>query len=316
MSRKFTDDELIAIRDEMIEFTDNKANKISQNELANSVGYSRAAISTFRNWERGKYIGNIDLIAGKIKNFIDEQKEHAAEKELLNLSDAGVHFVKTSIAQDVFQTLKYAHSYQKNCAIVGDPGCGKTIALRQYTIDQVSAFMVEATETTTSMSLLRSIYDALKLRGETKSNDMFEAIVAKLKDSKRLLIVDEGENLNTRCLEIIRRIQDFSHVGLVVCGTKKLESLLKGRKGELAQLSSRIGMRVELGMLKPSDTQMIIEANFPAAIELAPIFHQLCKSNARILQHLIDLVKMATSDGRQKITPKIIDDAADMLLTV
>ena len=71
-------------------------------------------------------------------------------------------------------------------------------------------------------------------------------IVNKLKNSGRLIIVDEAENLPYRALELLRRIYDKAKVGILLVGLPKLLTNLKGNKGQYKQLYSRVGVLAEL----------------------------------------------------------------------
>jgi DNA transposition AAA+ family ATPase len=47
-------------------------------------------------------------------------------------------------------------------------------------------------------------------------HELSEACIAALRDSGRLLMVDEAENLPYRALETLRRIHDKSGIGMVL----------------------------------------------------------------------------------------------------
>lgn len=57
-----------------------------------------------------------------------------------------------------------------------------------------------------------------------------------LRDSGRLLMVDEAELLLYRALEVLRRLHDKAGIGIVLAGMPRLLINLKGRRGEFAQL--------------------------------------------------------------------------------
>jgi len=274
--------------------------------IANNVGVSPATIHLFR---KNTYTGNNETVALKVQNFLDLQKQSAvnALKEPV--------FSMTTVSEDIFKTAKYALAYRKIAVIVGEPGCGKTVSVKEFHKRNRTSILIEVDDTITTRSLLKLISKALRLREDGSLNDQLIEIVNSLKGTNRLLIIDEAENLSTKELETIRRIQDFAKIGLLLSGTKRLASKLRGRRGELAQLYSRIGMKTEVGTLTINDTKQILEGNYPRAARYFTVFHELCKRNGRHLEHLIDLVKFATTDGGIKISEELIDEAADLLLT-
>jgi DNA transposition AAA+ family ATPase len=128
------------------------------------------------------------------------------------------------------------------------------------------------------------------------------------------LIIDEGENLNTACLEIIRRIHDFTNIGIILAGTSRLQKKLRGDRGQLQQLYSRIGIQKEVKNFILADVRAILSINYPEAEKFAATFLQLSKQNGRLLEHLISLVKRTTKTTGEPISEDLIDDAASMLL--
>jgi len=89
--------------------------------------------------------------------------------------------------------------------------------------------------------------------------------------------LNEGENLSVQCLEIIRRIQDFTEIGILLSGTSKLLDRLRGQRKELQQLYSRIGIQKEIKLLEISDINAILSINFPEALKFASTFLSLSK---------------------------------------
>lgn len=85
--------------------------------------------------------------------------------------------------------------------------------------------------------------EALGVRERT-DRKITRDIIAKLKNSGRVIIVDEAQHLTTRAIEHLRSISDLSGVGICFVGNEQIYSKLLGtRKSDYAQLFSRIGMR-------------------------------------------------------------------------
>jgi len=67
--------------------------------------------------------------------------------------------------------------------------------------------------------------------------------------------------------EIIRRIQDFTGVGILLAGAPELLNRLRGARSELGQIYSRVGISKEIHLLHMEDIKAILKINFPEAIE-------------------------------------------------
>lgn len=89
-----------------------------------------------------------------------------------------------------------------------------------------------------------------------------------LRDSGRLLMVDEAELLPYRALEVLRRLHDKAGIGIVLAGMPRLLINLKGRRGEFAQLYSRVALALNLGdTLSQEDFNQIATELMPEAVE-------------------------------------------------
>ncbi|EAZ1917991.1 ATPase, partial [Salmonella enterica] len=96
----------------------------------------------------------------------------------------------------------------------------------------------------------------VKVRGNI--HELIDACVRELRDSGRLLMVDEAELLPYRALEVLRRLHDKAGIGIVLAGMPRLLINLKGRRGEFAQLYSRVALALNLGdTLTRDDFQQI-----------------------------------------------------------
>jgi DNA transposition AAA+ family ATPase len=72
--------------------------------------------------------------------------------------------------------------------------------------------------------VLEELCGLLGISKRGNMHELSEACIAALRDSGRLLMVDEAENLPYRALETLRRIHDKSGIGLVLAGMPVLLS--------------------------------------------------------------------------------------------
>jgi hypothetical protein len=306
------------VQDRLEEFC--KANKtVTNSAIARATNYSTSYISQFRS-KKFPIESTLPEITAAIENFLNNESNTTEQ----NVGKGTLKFAMTNAAQSTFKIANYAMTEGKIGVITGVPGCGKTIAAKQYHIKNPTSIMIEVTPLVTTRSLLEDICKGLKIpvtfadsgRGakQLTKNELFNACVTKLEGTKRLLEIDESENLNVACLEIIRRLQDFTDIGILLSGTSKLLDRLRGQRKELQQLYSRIGIQKEIKLLELSDIKAILNINYPEGIKFAATFLSLSKHNGRHLQHLITLVKRTIQETGIELSEDLIDDAASSLL--
>ncbi len=266
--------------------------------------YSASSISLFAS---GKYTGDEAAIASIIQKFIDEEKQH-----LVGTANV-LHIVKTQTLAELMKVGKYAKDQKKLCVVTGEPGTGKSIAVKEFAEKYSGVILIEAVPTITPSELFKLLHSELKLSGEGTIHSMFMETKERLRDTKILLIIDEAENLPKRCLELVRRIWDLSNIGVLLVGTNHLIKNLRGRRGEFAQLYSRVGLAHEVGKLTEKDAQEIISANMPGVGNLWRIIYSHSKKNARHLGNLLDAIRIIAGDGG-KVTEDLIEEAATTLI--
>lgn len=310
-----TNDQIRLIRTRLIDYLKLNQN-VSQRVVGKNIGYSPTAINQFI---KDTYPTDVSEIALKIENYLD----NTLLSDQLQTS-GHLKFAMTEGAEKIFKTANFALTENKIGVITGIPGCGKTHAVQEYRRRKPTAILIEVNPLVTRRSLIADICTELKIpvffyRGEkiipVPGDELFKAIVKNLKGTKRLLIVDEGEHLTVSCLEVIRRIQDFTEIGMLLSGTEKLLHRLRGERHELKQLFSRVGYQEVINTLELSDIKAILNINYPEAIKFASTFLSLSKHNGRYLEHLITLVKKTIRETGEQLTDDLIDEAAGSLLT-
>lgn len=278
---------------------------VSQNKLARQIYISGAVISQFL---KGKYTGDNSSVANKLSKYFKRERD----RQLSPIEE--IQFVKTQNSKVVWGMCEYARNYKQMCVITGPPGSGKTIALKKYNGAQHATTLIEARLSIQAKTLFELLHEAQRLSGVGRVDNMMMELVERLKDTPHLLIIDEAEYLPYAALELVRRFWDFAQIGIILAGTGRLKDNLKGRKGEHAQLWSRVGNAEELGALKSSEAQQIIELNLPGVNGLWQVIYSYTKKNARVLGHLITLIKYLASFKETTIDEDLIIKAANQLI--
>jgi DNA transposition AAA+ family ATPase len=275
----------------------------SMSGLAKSAGISSSALSQYMS---GKYIGNNDNVRNKLADVM------ARETEKKTLAKAPSGFIKTSVAKRVFEV---AH----DCRLFGDigvcysaAGLGKTESAREYARQNSDVILIEADPGYTAKFLFSEIREEVGGSSRASLQDIFIDCCRRLKDSGRLLIVDEAEQLPYKALEMLRRLHDKTGIGILLTGMPKLLANLRGAKGEYAQLYSRIGLAVKLKPLTDGDAAAVMGKLLPGsseAVQKALIGE--AAGNTRRLFKIITRSKRVAQVNNTSITVETVRAAAN-----
>lgn len=249
----------------------------SQAQAARGIGVSTAVINQFL---QNKYNGDVNAVEEKVRQFISREQERDKSRRIKPV------YVDTLMARKGRDVIRMAHMDSDINVIYGDAGMGKTMIIRQYAKENLNAVLIEADPGYTARVVLEELCNKLGLSKRGNMHELSESIIQNLRDSGRIILVDEAENLPYRALETLRRIHDKSGVGIVLAGMPRLILNLKGKRGEYKQLYSRVGFALRMGESLPEDditnmiTTMLPEASEP---EVLNALYKACKGNARRL---------------------------------
>ncbi len=149
------------VRSAIRELIDSKT--ISGAALARETGTSTATVSQFLN---GKYKGDNDTVAASLNTWLES---HNAAKTTLPVAP---DFVETPTSQKILATLTWAQLAGTIVLVYGNPGVGKTKAIRQYAAGGNNVWHITASksrsnelETLYELALKMGISDAPYRRG-------------------------------------------------------------------------------------------------------------------------------------------------------
>jgi DNA transposition AAA+ family ATPase len=282
-------------------------------DLMQNRGYSFAAVSqatglsrsTVNLWLNDNYNGANDKVLDIINNFVQREKERFCEDN--------IQFVQTSVVKYIFEIGRLCHTKGKIGVCYGEAGLGKTFAVKEYTKHYLDAILIESDPGYTPKSLLLEIHRRLGLSGKGCAYDLMEEVVRKLRDSGRLLIIDEAENLPYKALEATRRIHDKTGIGILLVGMPILVENLRGSQNQYKQLYSRVGYAKSLSRLCAADITEILE-NIKTDISLCPTFMEHSKGNTRTLVNLITHSLSVAKFNEKTVDAKIIERTSKLLM--
>lgn len=256
---------------------------LSQATLSRSISVSSSAISQFL---KGKYKGDVESLDVKLENFMKNYNPKSTDQ-----SDNKV--VVTANMQLSHFIINELIATKKLGAIYGMAGCGKTTMVREFMKEHPEAILIEAIPLMPTKTIINEIGRQLGVQQSSTLTQMIQDIAKALQQREAVLIVDEAENLNTSSLEAIRRVWDFSSVPTVLVGTPSLISNLKGRRGELLQLFSRIALKVEFSEPTLDEYEKLFG-------EVATAIFKITK-NMRIAENIYMTAKRFASMKNQEI---------------
>lgn len=280
----------------------------SQAQAARGIGVSTAVINQFL---QNKYNGDVNAVEEKVRQFLSRELERDKSRRIKPV------YVDTLMARKGRDVIRMAHMDSDINVIYGDAGMGKTMIIRQYAKENLNAVLIEADPGYTARVVLEELCNKLGLSKRGNMHELSESIIQNLRDSGRIILVDEAENLPYRALETLRRIHDKSGVGIVLAGMPRLILNLKGKRGEYKQLYSRVGFALRMGESLPEDditnmiTTMLPEASEP---EVLNALYKACKGNARRLFKFLRGISNGSQISGQPIDVQMVHEFSEMLI--
>ena len=178
--------------------------------------------------------------------------------------------VATSAHQEMNYVLDDAQRWRNVTWVVGDAGCGKTTAARQYEAEHGEVFYILCSEDMRRGDFIRDIARRIGIRtdGYTLRDNLDAIIVALVQMQHPLLIFDEADKLSERVfhyfIDLYNRLEE--RCGIVFFSTayikRRIKMGLRYDKKGYNEIDSRIGRKFfELEPTGPSDVYAVCAAN-------------------------------------------------------
>lgn len=216
-----------------------EAEGLSQAKAAPILGISAAVLSQYRRSVYDK--GDIAEVEKKLEEFFrikEEQAANSRKAEPFKAGRTGQAYVPTSISEAAYKLIRYCQLEKGIVVIDGDAGIGKTKAAAKFLQDNptTTLYLKAAPSTGTLRSLLKMIARALKLPENQRTEDLSFSIQEKLKDTDKILIIDEAQNIKFSALEEISRWTDEDMftgrpgIGIVLIGNVEVYNKMLSRQ--------------------------------------------------------------------------------------
>ena len=240
----------------------------SKVESLNASGLSWAMIhkesgipqGTLSPWVAGKYGGDNNNVAMRVRGWLDQREERA---ELTRRVPAPPDFQATPTSSAILNRLQYAHHLSDFAMISGGPGIGKTAAVIQYKATHPQVFVVTCSPSCSGVqTILADILAAVGGGDKGTPQAMSRKITAKLAETSAFLIIDEAQHLTANAVEELRAIHDRANVALALIGNEDLYSRFSSmtEASMHAQVRSRIGMWYRQLRPSPQDVEVLAKA--------------------------------------------------------
>jgi DNA transposition AAA+ family ATPase len=274
--------------------------------IAAGIDVGRTTLSQFLT---ESYRGNNEEIADKLLQYFERVEESQQAAAVIG------EFVETATWRRINEVARVCHAEGDIGLVTGEAGIGKTFAVKEYVARNHGVILIEADATYTVRHLFQELANAVGIQSKGDTHFYLEEVIRKLKNSKRLIIVDESEHLNVKSLDVIRRINDRAGVGILLVGLPAFLHYLRGRKGDYTYLFSRIGVFSEVKNLSRAETEQIIRLNL-GEIDASAMkaIQNTVLGNGRRLMKLIRRAERIARINELPITAKVVEEAAKLLV--
>jgi DNA transposition AAA+ family ATPase len=282
------------------------ARKISQSKAAQALGYSSGVVSAYKS---RTYNGNVKAFEASVEAWL--------KREARRVSKIEVPTAETTVLDSVRKAVMMAQDDADIAVIVGDSGTGKTTALRTYAAESHSAVLIEVDSSFTKNVLVTEIARAVGVESKGGMTAVIGRIVEALRGRDTVIMIDEADYLSDSSLELVRRIiNDKAQTGVVLAGLPRLKYKLENLRNDHQQLTSRVGVLLELKRLTKGDAVKIIEGVWRGlSKETIEAFVKTANGSTRTLVKLMGRVHQVMAINRIE-TPdaEVITAAGEMLM--
>lgn len=220
--------------------------EISQGALAKQAGISGASLSAFL---ADTYQGSNENVAKKLLPVLEASK--AREAAVVSVKEPEI--IETEVMREIRFGLQYASDRNDVIVIYGAPGVGKTVTLESYIKTNPAAlFMTGSPNIRSGRDIMEELLEAMGKKTQGRNKFLEKSIISALKNSNRMIIIDEAHFLRLDGLETLRRIYDATKCPLVLVGNPKIMEIITDQNktitGQFFSRSVRIALENKVPM--------------------------------------------------------------------
>jgi DNA transposition AAA+ family ATPase len=276
---------------------------MSQVAIGNAIGKSATTINRYLHDDYKD--GRVEDLERDIESFLalQEEKSRNVKHE--------VKFTQIGAAKQVFTVLSECHRYSKYGLIFGKAGYGKTTALKAYTNHHVGVVLVRSGVKFTAKDILSDICNRLGLDDTGHTTGLARSVLKKIKNSGRLIIVDEADYMTLDALDTIRYLYDESDntIGVVLVGMPRLFDNVVGKHRQLEQLFGRLDRVGEISIMTQADAVELLKNNMPEAEAFAGQLLRYSEGRVRSFIKILNEARRLSYVLKKEVDEKIITEA-------
>ena len=220
---------------------------LSQADVAEAIGMSATYVNNLLTEAASLPPATRDRMWRDINNWLErEERARAAQRP--------EEFVRITVAPLLFALCEQLSERADMALAFGPAGVGKTISIEAIVGEIPTAVAIRAGhETRTNIKLVNVLYAALSsARRRPKFRPTLDDVISKLVlpakvATRALVIIDQAHELHPSAYKLLMEIHDRANCSILLVGTVDLKGVASTDDSpEFGQLSSRIGMRIDL----------------------------------------------------------------------
>lgn len=267
------------------------------------------ASSTLSLFATGKYVGNNEAVAAKVRAYRDRLNSQTA---LAADVPTVPGWFDTPTAARLASLLRWAQSGEI-VLIVTTPGIGKTHAAECFAASDPNVWLATMAPSTAGVATMAIEVAAAIGLGEVKGSpqQLSRLIKSRVRGKKGLLIVDEAQELTDKALNELRGWHDQTKVGIALMGNENVVGQIDTRKSALAQISSRFSIRHVQVAPMPGDMEALLDAWLIEDREQRAFLAKIgaMPGALREVTHTIKIAAMAAMGAAQPLSLAHLRDA-------
>lgn len=266
--------------------------------LSRCAGVSDAYISTLL---AGRHAVKADGLLAKILPIMeDTEREHRPGD-----------FIETSIWMIVQHACRMARAEGGFAVVAGSPGVGKSASLHHYAELHPNTIYLCGSEVINSTAVIDMLLDALSIKTgrQHRKSAKVAAIVEQLKDTGRLIILDETDKCQKDTPDPLRTISDATGCGVVLAGNVNLRNMVAMGDNRYDLIESRVVFWPEIiNKISPEDVKLLMQpyitedmiTKYETFEEISKYAFELVGGSARkLIKSLIKQVLMLDKHSRE-----------------
>lgn len=284
----------------------------SHAHLASMLSRSTAAVSQYLS---KTYKGNVPEFEKDIASLLRREED-------LRFVAGPKKFCPTTASTLIWEVLQFCDERQKMGAALAPSGTGKTETIKEYKrMNRMTIFVTADITTKSPSQILRRTIEQVGGVGRCRStSEYLQALIERLKGSRRLVILDDAHFLNWEAYELMRKIHDCAGVGIVYVGQERLYDQMRGQDGKaylFDQIYSRIAIKRDKFQIFKKDARAIAES-LCAGLDKECVDYLYSKARGkgrfRYMANLIDVAMEMNRQYEKPINVPLLQEAERFLL--